>query len=234
MDYSYLLNTSLLKEALKIVEEKQAVEARLKEVEAKLKSFGGGTLEAKSSGEASAPKPGKRKSPRVKASGVNTNSRKAADTQGSLKQRVVALLKAAGAGGALVTDLASALGLPPANLHVWFSTTGKKNPSINKVARGRYAWHRAAKVAEHVEGPAAGEAEPAPTEAVAAPVDSPASPENSQAVEPLATEVAPAASAAGEGHSFHTEIAASEQQPTQSSAEAKAQTELHIEEVVAA
>ena len=57
-----------------------------------------------------------------------------------LRERIVALLKAAGEEGVAVLDLASALGMPSKNLHVWFVTTGKKEPKIKRIARGRYAW----------------------------------------------------------------------------------------------
>jgi hypothetical protein len=57
-----------------------------------------------------------------------------------LGERVISFLQAAGTNGAAVTDIASALSVPAANLHVWFSTTGKKNSAIRKEGRGTYVW----------------------------------------------------------------------------------------------
>jgi len=41
-------------------------------------------------------------------------------------------------GGVKVADLAKNLKVKGNHLHVWFATTGKKNPAIKKVEKGYY------------------------------------------------------------------------------------------------
>ena len=56
---------------------------------------------------------------------------------GGLKERILALLEAAGDEGVRVKDIAAKLASKPANISVWFSTTGKN--ITTKVQPGRYA-----------------------------------------------------------------------------------------------
>ena len=56
---------------------------------------------------------------------------------GGLKDRILALLEAAGDEGLKVREIADKLGSKPGNIAVWFSTTGKN--ITTKVAPGRFA-----------------------------------------------------------------------------------------------
>jgi len=56
---------------------------------------------------------------------------------GGLKDRILALLEAAGDQGLRVKEIAAKLNAKPGNIAVWFSTTGKKHTT--KVEPGRYA-----------------------------------------------------------------------------------------------
>jgi hypothetical protein len=56
---------------------------------------------------------------------------------GSLKDRILALLEAAGDEGVRVKDIAEKLAAKPGNIAVWFSTTGKA--ITTKVSPGRFA-----------------------------------------------------------------------------------------------
>ena len=64
---------------------------------------------------------------------------------GGLKEKILALLDAAGDEGLRVKDIAAKLGAKPGNIAVWFSTTGKN--LVTKVEPGRYAVKGAAKPA---------------------------------------------------------------------------------------
>ena len=64
---------------------------------------------------------------------------------GGLKDRILALLEAAGDQGLRVKEIAEKLAAKPANISVWFSTTGKK--LVTKVEPGRYAVKGATKSA---------------------------------------------------------------------------------------
>ena len=58
--------------------------------------------------------------------------------RGGLGAKVLKALESAGDAGVKVTELANALKVKAGNLHVWFATTGKKNPAIKKAGKGHY------------------------------------------------------------------------------------------------
>ena len=68
---------------------------------------------------------------------------------GGLKEKILALLEAAGSDGLKVKEIADKLGAKPGNISVWFSTTGKK--LVTKVEPSRYAVKGAAKSASKPE-----------------------------------------------------------------------------------
>ena len=57
---------------------------------------------------------------------------------GRLKARILAALKSAGDKGVAVKELSAKLGVKNQNVHVWFSSTGKKLGTIQRVGAGRY------------------------------------------------------------------------------------------------
>ncbi len=110
--------------------------------------------------------------------------------RGALKEQIIGLLEKAGSEGMAVKDIADKLGVKNQNVHVWFSTTGKKVEGLSKVGEARYALGsssapKAAPKAAEKPAPA-----PAPTqEAAPAPAPSPA-PEQQESATPAATEQA--------------------------------------------
>ena len=58
--------------------------------------------------------------------------------RGALKGRIMAALEEAGAAGVYVKDLAAELATKPVNIHSWFHSTSKRNPSIKKISGGHY------------------------------------------------------------------------------------------------
>jgi len=58
--------------------------------------------------------------------------------RGALKERIVQTLRAAGRKGATIRELSSKLGVPSANLYVWFNGTGKNVRGIKKIGVARY------------------------------------------------------------------------------------------------
>ena len=51
---------------------------------------------------------------------------------------IIENLKAAGAKGVKIGDLADKLGAKYKNVYIWFATTGKKNTSIKRIAPATY------------------------------------------------------------------------------------------------
>ncbi|MGB7838629.1 MAG: hypothetical protein WBL40_11025, partial [Terrimicrobiaceae bacterium] len=58
--------------------------------------------------------------------------------RGALKARILAALRTAGDKGVAVKELSAKLGVKNQNVHVWFSSTGKKLGTIQRVGAGRY------------------------------------------------------------------------------------------------
>ncbi|MEX1118893.1 MAG: hypothetical protein WEB60_08880 [Terrimicrobiaceae bacterium] len=50
----------------------------------------------------------------------------------------MAALNEAGASGVAVRDLAKKFKIKPQNIHVWFSSTGRKIAEIERLGEGRY------------------------------------------------------------------------------------------------
>lgn len=167
MDLSHV-SVPALKQALALVEKRESILSELKKVEAALTGIGGALptrvlreVVAKKAPPAPAPaKPSK--ASKVERVAANAPKTEPVVKRGALGERVISILKAAGANSVAVTDIAAALAVPAANLHVWFSTAGKKNSAIRKVGRGTYVWsEQATPVAPVAPEPEAQVAEPA-------------------------------------------------------------------------
>lgn len=79
---------------------------------------------------ASTAKPAPAKAPAAKAPKANA--------RGQLMARILDALKAAGPKGVTIKDLSAKFKMPYRNVQVWFATTGKRNPSIKKIAPATY------------------------------------------------------------------------------------------------
>ncbi len=73
--------------------------------------------------------------------------------RGALKEKILALLADAGEAGARVKDIAIKLGAKPQNIHVWFSSTGKKLANVKRVDAGHYKIVSSAKAASAPASP---------------------------------------------------------------------------------
>jgi hypothetical protein len=58
--------------------------------------------------------------------------------RGALKERIVRILRAAGRKGATIRELSNKLGMPSANLYVWFNGTGRNVRGIKKIGMAKY------------------------------------------------------------------------------------------------
>ena len=58
--------------------------------------------------------------------------------RGALKDKIVRALRAAGRKGATIRELSKKLGVPSANLYVWFNGTGKNVRGIKKIGVAKY------------------------------------------------------------------------------------------------
>lgn len=162
MDLSKL-TPPVLRELLKLSELKSALHKQLTALDARISALGTGkpaaapkAVAVKTPGKRRGRPPGAKaakapKTPKVKAPKAPKAAKapktpkapkapKAGSKRGALKGDIIKLLSAAGPEGVSVKDISSALGVKNQNVHVWFSTTGKKMPEIGKVGEARYAY----------------------------------------------------------------------------------------------
>ena len=133
MDLSKI-TTSTLEALVKLTKKRDGILADLKRVEASIASLYSG---GKSEPSATRRRRGKgaRRGPEVRTAKVSSEP---AGRRGALKARILAALKAAGDKGVAVKELSAKLGVKNQNVHVWFSSTGKKLGTIQRVGAGRY------------------------------------------------------------------------------------------------
>ena len=154
MDFSKL-NPDSLRELIKLTELKASLEKQLEALNSRLTSFFSGkepSIKA-TSGKRRGRPPGKPAAKKEKAAKAPKAPKapkegKGGGRRGALKSQILELLSTAGPEGASVKDISAKLGVKNQNVHVWFSTTGKKLPEISKVGEARYAFNGSAPAAE--------------------------------------------------------------------------------------
>ncbi|MDQ2824977.1 MAG: hypothetical protein M3R29_05975 [Verrucomicrobiota bacterium] len=122
--------TATLKELLKLSERKEALMARIQEIdremtrlEHKFEDTPGSALGKGRVTFSTAPQK-RRASRRAK--------------KGALKAKIMKALRAAGTKGASIRQLSDKLGVRSANLYVWFNGTGKNVPGLKKIGTAKY------------------------------------------------------------------------------------------------
>ena len=114
------LTSAQLHRLIELIKEKEAIQAKLAQVERSLDSLQTGTATNEKP-------PAKKRGPRRR--------RRAA-----LKDALLKKLLAAGKAGLTVKELAASLNAKAASVSVWFYTTGKKIKGIKKVGKARFAY----------------------------------------------------------------------------------------------
>ncbi len=127
MDISHITSHSL-RRLLSLTDKKKELLQGLEEVETELaKAIKGVASTALAAVEVIVPTKSKKPSRGPKGKSA---------TEGGLKDRILALLEAAGNEGLRVKEIAEKLGIQATKVSAWFSTTGKKFSS--KASTGRY------------------------------------------------------------------------------------------------
>ena len=124
------LSSAQLAQLIGLVKEKESLQTKLDRVNAALGALESGRPAGKKRGR----KPGR--PPGVKTVAKKGGGRKRGKR---LKEPLLKALKAAGAGGITVKELAAKLKVKPGNIFSWFYTTGKKISGIKKVGEAKYA-----------------------------------------------------------------------------------------------
>lgn len=134
------LTSSDLKVIAQLVKEKEALEARLAKVNARLAAFGAEAPAAPAKTAGAKRAKAARRRPAAAAQPAAGSARAPRQRPGKLKDKIVALLQGAGKSGITVRDIAGKLGLHPQRIYVWFNATGKTIKEIKKVAPATYTW----------------------------------------------------------------------------------------------
>ena len=144
------------RQLISIVERKERVQKELREMESKLSTYLSpepttpATRSPRRTGKSRAArvsKPLEVKAPKPKARRAESKSApfsrgpKSGQRRGALKDSILAALQKAGGAGLAIKDLSAALGVKAQNLHVWFSSTGRKVKGITKVGAGRWKYN---------------------------------------------------------------------------------------------
>ena len=138
MDLSKI-TTSTLEALVKLTKKRDTIVKELRRIEAALT----GAYSGRKSEPATTPA---KKRPRSASLAPGCNSsgqafpelKPAGGRRGALKARILTALRAAGDKGVAVKELSAKLGVKNQNVHVWFSSTGKKLGTIQRIGAGRY------------------------------------------------------------------------------------------------
>jgi hypothetical protein len=125
------LSSAQLAHLISLVKEKEALQAKLDEVNAELQALESGKAAPKKRGRKPGRPPGSKAKLAVVAGKAKRGKR--------LKDPLLKALKAAGSAGITVKELATKLKVKPGNIFSWFYTTGKKIKGISKVGEAKYA-----------------------------------------------------------------------------------------------
>lgn len=126
------LTSADLQRLAKLIALKESHLAEIARIDAELAQFGSGNTPA-----------AKRGRPAGAAVGAKAPSGKRGRKRGGrgqLMEKIIGLLKEAGKEGLPVKSIAGSLKLKPQNVHVWFSSTGRKVKEIKKLGPGLFAW----------------------------------------------------------------------------------------------
>ena len=124
------INTQTLTALLSLTKKKETLLAKVAAVEKEIAAL--------ASGEVLAATRILRAKSIKKRRGVAKGPKKARSPKGFMQEQVIKLLQAAGEVGAGAKELAEKIGKPAAQIHVWFSTTGKKLGQFQKLESGNW------------------------------------------------------------------------------------------------
>jgi len=123
------LNSSSLRSLIKLTDRKEAIVLEIEKINAQLAAL----VLSKST-----PKVSRRGRATPTPTKKSKNSPGKRARRGALKTKIFSALRAAGEAGLKVPDLSKKIGVKSQNVHVWFSSTGKKLPEIKRVGKGHF------------------------------------------------------------------------------------------------
>ncbi len=121
------LTSSDLSKLAKLVEQKEAIQKQMAEIDAAIASFASGATTGV-----------KMTVGKISVATVAKAGRRA--RRGSTKAAIVGLVQAAGKSGVTVKEISTRLKIPTNRIYTWFYATGKNVKQIKKVGEAKYAW----------------------------------------------------------------------------------------------
>jgi hypothetical protein len=137
MDLSKI-TTSTLEALVKLTRKRDMIVKELRRIEAAITGAYSGRKSAPSTGRRRRGRGRRRALPATTRVGRLSRAPTAGGRRGALKARILTALRAAGDKGVAVKELSAKLGVKNQNVHVWFSSTGKKLGTIQRIGAGRY------------------------------------------------------------------------------------------------
>jgi hypothetical protein len=137
MDLSKI-TTSTLEALVKLTKKRDIIVKELRRIEAAITGAYSGRKSEPPTGRRRRGRGRRRALPSATRAGKLPGAQATGGRRGALKARILTALRAAGDKGVAVKDLSSKLGVKNQNVHVWFSSTGKKLGTIQRIGAGRY------------------------------------------------------------------------------------------------
>ena len=137
MDLSKI-TTSTLEALVKLTKKRDTIVKELRRIEAAITGAYSGRKSEPSTGRRKRGRGRRRSLPPATRASKLSGAQAAGGRRGALKARILTALRAAGDKGVAVKELSSKLGVKNQNVHVWFSSTGKKLGTIQRIGAGRY------------------------------------------------------------------------------------------------
>jgi len=128
------LTTITLKKLLTLHERREALVAKVNQLDVEIAALTGSPATPAKPARKPA-RPAANRKPSTTATPTKGKGRRA----GRTAKRIVKALKAAGPKGMTVKDLSAALKIKTQNLYVWFNSTGRTTPGIQKIGKATYA-----------------------------------------------------------------------------------------------
>jgi hypothetical protein len=137
MDLSKI-TTSTLEALVKLTRKRDMIVKELRRIEAAITGAYSGRKSEPSTGRRRRGRGRRRALPAATRVGRISRAQRAGGRRGALKARILTALRTAGDKGVAVKELSAKLGVKNQNVHVWFSSTGKKLGTIQRIGAGRY------------------------------------------------------------------------------------------------
>ncbi len=128
------INTSVLRELLQLSEKKESLLKELEKIESQIVSC----LKGQHLSEIPLLKRNQQAKKENSTTRRYTSSTRKRAPRGSMQKQIFKALAEAGPLGIKIPELSKKIGAKSANIHVWFSNTGKKLPDIERIGAGHF------------------------------------------------------------------------------------------------